>query len=928
MLSTGINKSNVLYRNFWQFFALGLAIIVVSTGCSPKFEDAKVLYDQGYYGQAAIVFEDVARQDPDKKVKEKASFLAAESYRLNNNYVKAKKLYEKVLKTDPNNTQALLMRANMMKKLEMYREAVGAYEDYLERVPGDSAVMQKMLGCEMALSWTPDSSLFRVQNFKLANTKANDWAPMIASKKDDVLFFASDREGGYSKRVYEGTMEMWSDIWYIEGKKDPTAAGAAAPAKGAKKAPRNKKGDVEIKWGKPVYAEKNSTKFNEGGVTFNERFTTMYVTQCGGRDGKSEKCAIYEYKKTGPEWTLGDVLEICTKDSAHSYGHPALGDDDKILYFSSDRDGGFGGFDIWAVTYSRRSKTWGNPVNLGPQINSPGNEYFPYWNKHDNRLYFSSDYWPGLGGLDMFAADKTDEINKWKDVENLREPLNSGGDDFGITFTNQNSKKGYFTSNRGDRSNTDDIYSFDIIPLVITIKGIVTDCNTNKPLAGATVVLANDRDTTTMVLKTNANGEYMATLNPRTNYEVVAKYPELYYFDIPPVNRTTHGIRFSTELVQDFCLVNPLDKIYSLPIFYDLDSAAIRPDAARILDTFAQEVLIRYPRLVAELGSHTDCRASVEYNTRLAQRRADSARTYLMRRWNIDSARIRAVGYGEKELINDCKCEGAEKAGYTPYIADRTRKMIVEKDKKGNVINSYYDKYKASEIVVLDGKPFIPCDEYQHQQNRRTTVRFEFENQKSRVQVNQDVDVNNVNKGSTYRDSIQAAEKAAKDKLVDAVPAADMSNAVKLTISKDGEKKAVPVMIAGNEAVMFHYDFNGKLDAVPPALAAEWYKKKLIKKKDFVEGEKFKVGKVKLPSNKFVVEEVMLGDYPLKGVQFTISEKVETPILGKKTLNKYFKTTSFEKDNELILIPKKAVKKPKPAKPEKEKPAATKSKNK
>ena len=194
-----------MFRNFWQFFAFGLGIIIVSTGCSPKFEDAKTLYDQGYYGQAAIVFEDVARQDPDKKVKEKASFLAAESYRLNNNYVKAKKLYEKVLKTDPNNTQALLMRANMMKKLEMYREAVGAYEDYLERVPGDSAVMQKMLGCEMALQWTPDSSLFRVQNFKIANTKANDWAPMIASKKDDVLFFASDREGGFSKRDYEGT---------------------------------------------------------------------------------------------------------------------------------------------------------------------------------------------------------------------------------------------------------------------------------------------------------------------------------------------------------------------------------------------------------------------------------------------------------------------------------------------------------------------------------------------------------------------------------------------------------------------------------------------------------------------------------------------------------------------------------------------------
>ena len=131
-----------------------------------------------------------------------------------------------------------------------------------------------------------------------------------------------------------------------------------------------------------------------------------------------------------------------------------------------------------------------------------------------------------------------------------------------------------------------------------------------------------------------------------------------------------------------------MDQIISLPIFYDLDSSRIRPDAARILDTFAQEVMIRYPRLIAELGSHTDCRASVDYNTRLAQRRADSARNYLMRRWNIDSSRIIAVGFGEKELINDCKCEGAEKVGFTPYIAGKTRKMVITKDKKGNVIGS------------------------------------------------------------------------------------------------------------------------------------------------------------------------------------------------------------------------------------------------
>jgi len=892
------------FKTLWRSAQVSLICSLTFWSCAPKFEEAKTLYDQGYYGQAAITFENVYRNEKDKNKKEQALLLAAESYRLNNKYERALKLYERVLKKEPNNTTALLMKANMLKKLEDYRKALGAYDDYLERVPGDSEVIQKMLGCEMALRWTKDSSLFQVRELKKANSTSNDWAPMVASRKDDVLFFASDRQGGMNKRIYGGTMEHWSDIWYIEGKKVKT---------------KKKKGSNEeapLEWEKPLFSKSASTKFNEGGVTFNKRYTEMYITQCGGLDGKSEKCAIYHMKKQGAEWILGDPLDICKADSTHSYGHPALSPDEKILYFSSDREGGFGGFDIWAVTYSRRSKSWGNPVNLGPSINSPGNEYFPYFNEHDNRLYFSSDYWAGLGGLDMFAAEQTEDITKWNDLENLREPLNSGGDDFAITFTNNNAKKGYFTSNRGNRKNDDDIYEFDVMPLVITIRGIVTDCNNQKVLAGATVTITNDRDTSKLILKCNENGEYSATLNPKTNYELSATYPELYYFEKPPVNRTTHGIRFSTELEQDFCLINPLDEIYSLPIFYDLDSATIRPDAAKVLDTFAQEVLIRYPRLIAELGSHTDCRASVEYNTRLAQRRADSARTYLMRRWNIDSARILAVGFGELELINDCKCEGAEKAGFTPYVAGKTRKMIIVKDKSGNVVNSFYESYKANEIVSMEGQPFVKCDEFQHQQNRRTTVRFAFEDQKSRVKVNQDIDVNNTNAGSSTKDSV-----AKTDSLIAASkPVVDLTYAVKLAITKVDENSiSVPVMIQNVEPGMLIIDDKARANIISPELAADWFNKKIIKKKDFVDGDKFKVGKVKLPSNRFTLDVIKMGPYDVTGIQFKIDERAKGAVIGTRVLDKYFKSESYKTETEYVLIPKRVPREMR-AKPATEKP--------
>jgi outer membrane protein OmpA-like peptidoglycan-associated protein len=636
----------------------------------------------------------------------------------------------------------------------------------------------------------------------------------------------------------------------------------------------------------------------------------MYMTQCGGYDGKAEKCAIYQMKKVGQDWEMGDPLDFCKADTSHSYGHPSLSPDGSKMYFSSDRKGGFGGFDIWVVNYSKRSKTWSEPVNLGPMINTAGNEYFPYLNEHNNQLYWSSDGLPGLGGLDLFSAIPTDEITVWKEIENLREPLNSGGDDFGITFTNSKAEEGYFTSNRGDRKNNDDIYHFTIKPLVITIRGVVTDCNTKKVLQNATVYITNDKDTTKHVLKTDAMGGYFQTLKGNYNYTLQSKYPEEYYFDGNPVGRTTKGIKFSTELIQDFCLENPLDQILTLPIFYDLDSARIRPDAARVLDTFARNVLSKYPKLIAEFGSHTDCRASKEYNEKLASRRADSAVSYLVRVWKVDPKRIVAKGYGETKLTNDCKCEGSEVVGMTPYydfvdstgVRRKTRKAVITKDDRGNVVKMEYQDYPPQDIKVQNGKYYVLCDEYQHQQNRRTTVLFSREGLSSRVKVDTKIDGNNSNGPGTDKKNVKPATPAK--------PAIDETNAIKLRIFKQGNSMMVSAMVQETESVQFAFDMAGKYTAVPAEVAAQWMKAKLINKGSFLEGEKIKVGDVKLPSNKFTVPKITIGTYVVEEVQFTITDKVEQPTLGKNFF-KPFKTESYKTETELVLIPKKVPKKPK-----------------
>lgn len=878
--------------NFKPISAAALiAISLAFVSCSKvTYKDAMHKFEQGYYGQSADMFETVSKKTKSKEEKQNAIFYAAESYRLNNDYDKARRLYEKVLSKDPKNTRALLMHANMLKKLEKYREANDAYDKYLEEVPGDSMAIFKKAGCELAIQWTPDSSRFVVSNFKEGNSKENDWAPMIANKKDNVLFFASDREDGKSKRIYPGTMNYWSDMWYIEK--------------------TGRKG--KEKWGKPVFMEKASTKYNEGGVTFDSRFSSMYMTQCGGLDGKTEKCKIYDMKRVGTEWLIGDPLEFCRDDTGHSYGHPALSPDGTRMYFSSDREDGYGGFDIWVVTYSKRSRSWGEPINLGPTINTENNEYFPYINKHDEQIYFSSDGWPGLGGLDIFTAKPTDNIEVWTELENLREPLNSGGDDFGITFLENDPNQGFFTSNRGDKRNNDDIYSFNIKPLVIIISGIITDCNSHKILPNATVVLTNDKDTSKIVLKADAMGSYRTELKPGTNYEISATYDEEYYFPAKPVKRTTVGIKFSTELEQDFCLENPLDKLITLPIFYDLDKAYIRPDAAKILDDFAQNIMIKYPKLNAELGSHTDCRATMDYNVNLAQRRADSAVNYLVNRWKIDPKRLSAKGYGETQLINDCKCEGSDIEGFTRYydyvdsngVRQKLQKAIVVKDPDGNVIRSYYEDYAASEIKIVNGKRVVPCDEYQHQQNRRTTVRFNRDGLSSRVKVDQGADRNNTNDGS----AAGADGKTDGANAGPAKPNVDLTNAIKLKITANGNVNMIPVTIGDGNAVQMAFELGGKYTAVPAEVAAEWFQNKWINKGSFLDGDKVKVGSVKLPSNKFVIDKMMVGDYELTNVQFVISDKVEVPTVGKAFFRN-FKPESYVDGTELVLIPKKAPKK-------------------
>ena len=373
-------------------------------------------------------------------------------------------------------------------------------------------------------------------------------------------------------------------------------------------------------------------------------------------------------KKKGKVWGEAEKLPFCT-DTAIDYGHPTLSPDGTKLVFVMDGPYGKGKHDLFLSTYVKRSRTWSDPVNLGDAINTPSEELFPYF-YNDTTLYFASDGHIGLGGLDIFVSYGGGTT--WTKPKHLGYPLNSGGDDFGITL-NEGGESGYFSSNRV-KSRLDDIYSFSMTPLVFTLSGVVTDSASHKPIANAKVILINLKTKAKQEVTVDASGKYQYKLDKETDYEVYAE--KRGYFASKSYIKSTKGFEYSADLIQDLVLAPPT--VVLRGVFYDIDKWDLRPESVKTLDSVV-EVLNTYPYIVVELGSHTDCRASEAHNDTLSQRRSESVVNYLIQH-GIDKERLVAKGYGEHQLVNNCGCN------------------------------------------LHDNDTGIHCTEEEHQANRRTTL--------------------------------------------------------------------------------------------------------------------------------------------------------------------------------------------------------------
>lgn len=659
-----------------------LLIALFVGGCrallQPKI-DADTAYANKQYTTAADLLKADYETTTDLVTRSAIANKVGECYRLANRTDIAETWYAKALEysTDP---LVNFRYAQMLKANGRYNEAINLFKEYMLNNPGDRARgAEQVQGCRQALEWLKKPSPSRIENVQGLNSAASDFSPAIFER--DKIVFTSDRETATGDKRYGWTGQKFADLFIAQPQSNGMYANPA------------------------LFGDSINTPYNEGTVTFSSDYRIVYFTACGSEGEKDDFCQIYTtYRPANGKWALPEKVDLFDNDTTN-VGQPCLSPDGTQLYFASDAPGGFGNKDLYVVT-KMTDGLWSDPENLGPEINTSGYEGFPYIGT-DGKFYFASDGLLGMGGLDLFSAERRGK--KWVNAQNLQAPINSAADDFGIAFEpflkpellDSVEAIAWFSSSRKGGKGSDDLYrAVQLIPkkptlpvdtpaltqtpnkapqVVYWLEGRVWQKTFNTPddpnsgIKGSTpvpdaIVQVLGLSTESRISKrliTTDKGEFGLAIEEDTDYKLTASQAG---FFTKSDNVTTRGRSAAGRDTVKIYAEITLDKIYKRKeivlenIYYDLDKADIRDDAKPTLNKLAV-LLKENPNIKIELGSHTDSRGSDSYNLKLSQARAQSALNYLVVQ-GIEPTRLTARGYGETQLTNRCSnnvdCSEAE----------------------------------------------------------------------------------------------------------------------------------------------------------------------------------------------------------------------------------------------------------------------------
>lgn len=591
-----------------------LLLTAVAAGCrTPKLSEADAQFQRGEYYDASVTYKKVynkLRKKEERPQRGEVAFKMGRCYRLLNMSARASAAFQNALRYEYPDSTTHFMLAQALHADGKYAAALRSYDKYLEFCPDDSLAINCAEGCRTAQEIRARGSRYVVKQAKLFNSRRADFCPMYLGTDCDQIYYTSTTEKATGDKKSEITGMKNADVFFSK---------------------KNEKGEWERP--EPVEGELN-TEFDEGIVAFSPDAQTMYLTKARRELNAPTSVEIYTSTRSDAKWSAPVKFEIIA-DTLSTFGHPAVSPDGEYLYFVSDMPGGYGGKDIWRISLKERQ---GSLVNLGPDINTEGNDDFPYV-RSDGSLYFSSDGHPGMGGLDIFRATAVGDPAdlRWK-VENMGFPINSAGDDFGITFGK--GEDGFFSSNRGDARGYDHIYSFEYDPVRITIEGLVMDKD-EEPVKNAIIrIVGNDGSNQKEVARDD--GSFSFALQRGVKYVMLAGAKGY-------LNQKQEFASDSTMEDANYWVEFILPSI-SKPsvvenIFYDYDKADLRPESKTALNELIA-VLHDNPNVTIEMASHTDRWGSDAYNINLSERRAKSVVDYLVEN-GISRDRLQPHGYGK-----------------------------------------------------------------------------------------------------------------------------------------------------------------------------------------------------------------------------------------------------------------------------------------
>ncbi len=635
-----------------RLFLLLLSIgLVACNSAMQAFKKGESHYENGEYELAIKQFQKAVPQDPAK-----INLYIAESYRRSNRINQSADYYQKALEAGSKEPTLRLYYGYALKAQGNYAGASEQLQSFT-KVKGVNRTLLSLARRELENLSLLDSISQKVSPFKLTNVSnvnsaSSEFAPVLV--QNELVFTASRKD-----RLYKANGQPMLGLYK------------------AKLTSPSETGTPEL-FSQNIFGE----NMNEGTPVFSQDGKMMVFARGNtgrskGQGNTSADVDLYISRNTGTGW--GEPERLAFSDSASWDGSPAFSADGGTLYFSSNRAGGSGGLDLWRVNIDKSGR-FGRPANMGRDLNTPGNEVFPYVSP-DAKLYFASDGHPGFGGLDLFEATRNEGVIQ---VQNLGQPFNSKADDFGLVWAD--STRGYFASNREGGKGDDDIYYFESSsePVQVAqqpplspknpdnkpgksvryfIAGTVIDAKSQQPLDGAKVVVVDDNENTIGEAITNADGKFgVYPIRIGRDYNIVVerseylKKQELFVTDgkAIPADQLTKPITDTTlyatvDMVKKE-LGTELSKAFKIEtIYYDFDKFNIRADASIELDKVVR-ILQDNPDIKLELGSHTDAQGSNAYNERLSQQRAESAVNYIISK-GISPDRITAKGYGERQLV-------------------------------------------------------------------------------------------------------------------------------------------------------------------------------------------------------------------------------------------------------------------------------------